>query len=109
MGSCALARVIPLAIWSVNTCSVNATNHRKVIAAETEVTHSIGLLHDANFVYAQTIAYLLVNAASDIKTKVEGAFQHALNLAAELATAEHAGQSVMRWLKLAKKLAGSWN
>lgn len=107
MGGCALARIMPLAVWAAQIR--NPTMHRKVISAETEVTHSIPLLQDANFVYAQTIAFLLHNATKNISSKVDAAFDHAMNIATDLATSKHYGQTVKSWLQLAKDMADSWH
>lgn len=107
MGSCSLARIMPLAVWAAQI--KNPVMHRKIIAAETEITHSVPLLQDANFVYTQTIAYLLHNAEQkDTRRKVDAAFDHAMNIATELATSKHWNQTVKSWLRLAKEKADSW-
>ena len=46
--------------------------HKKIMDAESSFTHSNRLAQDANFVYAQAIAYLLRHSSE--KDKIETAF-----------------------------------
>ena len=71
--------------------------------AETSLTHSNELVHDAAFIYSQTISYLVRNAGE--KDKSKKAFQHAESLAKATLKNQAGEESILTWLKLAKTKA----
>ena len=68
-----LNRIAPLAVWAAEID--DPQEYRKIIAAETELTHSNPLVIEAAFTYGQAIRYLLTNASESDKARK--AFQHA--------------------------------
>lgn len=55
-----LMRITPLAVWAADIDDL--LQHRDVIIAQNELTHSNPLVHDAAFVYSQVIRFLIKNA-----------------------------------------------
>lgn len=97
-----LNRIAPLAVWAAEID--DPQEYRKIIAAETELTHPNPLVIEAAFTYGQAIRYLLTN--TDMTEKASKAFEHAERMARQVTSAvDKDGESIATWLALARAKA----
>ena len=93
-----LMRVTPLVIWACDISDLEV--YRKIIIAETELTHSNPLVQDAAFVYCRAITYLMMNAEDANKHKK--CFDYALSMSNKVVFKD---EDVSAWLEFAKTKA----
>jgi ADP-ribosyl-[dinitrogen reductase] hydrolase len=103
MSNGSLMRRTPLAVWAAEIDDIEI--HRRVIAADTTLTHSSPVVNDANFIYSQAIAHLIKN--SDDSNKFIDAFDKAYGLASTFATSveksKNTEHSAKLWLEIARE------
>lgn len=102
MGSNAIVRTYPLAIWAAR---LSTKDLRKVIVSEVELTNKEAVTQEAAFLYGAALRYLL-NHPRDPQ-RFENAFKHALELSkTEMAsTVNHKQDSCHNWLQEAFELS----
>lgn len=102
MGSNAIVRTYPLAIWAAR---LSTKDLKKVIVSEVELTNKEAVTQEAAFLYGAAIQYLL-NHPQD-PNRFENAFKQALELSrSELAsTVNHKQDSCLNWLQEAYELS----